>query len=120
MEKEEIRESRHSYLRDRKFLKTNFTEEEFARQQVIDHMMLVHRVSFKDAVRFATILIKGVASGALNSETAALKVDELEQSKAEYINAHQDCFVGNPATFIEQVKSFLDSKFHITISLLPV
>lgn len=120
MEKEEIRESRHSYLRDKKFLKTNFTEEEYARQQVIDHMMLTYRVSFKDAVRFTNLLVKGAKNDTLNSAIAAERVTTLQLNKDAYINEHQDCFVGKPATFIEQMKSFLDSKFHITILMLPV
>jgi len=116
--KEEKNESKHAFNRDRKYLKTNYTEETYAKQQVIDHMMLEYKFEYSDARYFTEILLNEM--GDLAIEQAKLKVNQIENEKKEYELKHSDKFVGKPKSFREQIKSLFDEKFHITILALPV
>ncbi len=124
MEKDEIKEYKHSYLRDRKFLKTNFTSEEFAEKQVVDYMILTYRFDYKDAVRFTKAILKDKVDKntfiPLGHEEVVIKIEDLEEQKADFSSNNPDKFVGRPETFVEQIKSLLDNKFHITILTLPL
>lgn len=123
LKKEEIRETKHAYRRDKRYLKTNFTPESYARQCVIDNMLLEYKIDYKSAVAFANIIHKQLTSDAaleqLTSD-AVIQCNNLVIEKEKYVKEHQNKYVGKPATFIEQVKSLLNNNFHITILALPL
>ena len=118
MEKEEIRETKHAYRRDRKYLKTNFTPESYARQCVIDHMLLEYKIEYKDAVMFTNILYRTETGAEINDKDERIAM--LETEKTEFKAAHMDKFVAKAPTFIEQIKALLNENFHITILFLPL
>ncbi len=123
LEKEEIKESKNAYVRDKKFLKTNYTSEEFAFQEVVDMMILDYKLEYKEAVKFAKALFiteDKKEKRFLSEEEVAQKLDELKNQKEEYLSAHPDKYVGKPKSFIETVKGLFNDKFHVTILFFPV
>ena len=122
MEKEEIKEYRHSYLRDKKALKTNFTSESYARQVVLDCMLVEHRIEYHRANRFADLMFgsNGAHVNKMSEADVNKKVADLQEERNKYVEAHPDRFVGKPKTFIEQVTGLFDENFHITILFLPI
>ena len=122
MEKEEIKEYRHSYLRDKKALKSNFTSESYARQVVLDSMLIDYRIEYTRAVHFADLMFgsNGKRYKRLSQEEVEQKLASLGEEKAKYLEAHQDRFVGRPRTFLEQISALFDENFHVTILFLPI
>ena len=118
MRKEEISEIKRAYRRDRKYFKTNFTPESFARQCVIDDMLLTYKLEYKDAVMFTNIIYKNFTSQV--DADANKHVESLEAEKNAYISEHTDKYVGKPVTFVEQIKGLFNQNFHITILFLPL
>lgn len=118
MRKEELKEIKQAYRRDKKYFKTNYTPTSYARQCVIDDMLLTFKFDYKEAVAFTNILCKNIETQAEinpNDNVAAL-----EEEKANYEATHTDKYVGRPVTFIEQMKGLLNQNFHITILFLPL
>lgn len=118
MRKEEIKETRHAYNRDRRHLRTNFTPDAYARQCVIDYMLVELKFEYKVAIGFSKIVQRNILDGASVDHEA--KIAEIEAIKAQYIADHEDKFVGRPTTFVEQLKGLLNQNFHITILTLPL
>lgn len=119
MRKEELKESKHAYKRDKKYLKTNFTSETYAKEQVINAMLVDERFEYKQAVYFSNILLENKGQFLTSSEVEE-KLDALHDSKQEYLDTHQDKYDGVSKTFKEQISSLGDEKFHITILALPI
>ena len=105
--------------RDRKYLKTNFTGETYAREAVINHMLLQYKIEYRDAVYYTNILLEKKGTF-LSQEEVNAKIQELEQANADYEQAHQDHYVGRPHSFKEQMGSLLNENFHITLLFLPI
>ena len=122
MEKEEIKEYRHSYLRDKKALKSNFTSESYARQVVLDKMLVDYRIEYRRAVKFADLMFgsNGARVNKMSEQDVEAKIAALQAEKDQYMEAHQDRFVGKPKTFLEQIGALFDENFHITILFLPI
>ncbi|MBE6142305.1 MAG: ABC transporter permease subunit [Erysipelotrichaceae bacterium] len=125
--KEEIKETKVAFKRDFKYIKTNYTSETYATERVIDSMLIDYKIDYKDAVYFANCLFKeqskeekGQPKKFYTEEEVANKVKELEEKKAQYLEAHQDNYDGHPKTFKEQMTALLNENFHITILLLPI
>ncbi len=122
LEKEEIKESKNAYNRDKKYLKTNYTSEEFAMQEVIDMMIVEYKLNYKDAQAFAKKLLitENKAQRFMTSEEVEKELNTLDKEKEQYVKDHPDKYNGRPVSFKETVKSLFNDKFHITILSLPV
>ena len=118
MKKEEIKEVRHAYNRDRRYLKTNFTPQAYAKQCVIDNMLLEYKIEYALARKFAEIIHNNISKSIEVNSNA--NVEALKEKKDSYIKANPSKYVGKPLTFIEQLKGLLNQNFHITILLLPL
>lgn len=119
MRKEEIKESKHAFKRDKKYLKTNFTDKTYAEQAVVDAMLVEERFEYKQAIYYRNVLL-GNRNGFLTDEEVDATLHEIYEEKDAYMEAHQDKYDGVSKTFIEQAKSLMDEKFHISILLLPI
>ena len=119
LEKEEIKEIKNSYSRDKKYLKTNFTSEGYAIEQVINLMLVKYKLEFKDAKYFANKLLNKKGEF-LSDEEIASELDKYTCKKSEYEGAHPDKFVGRPRSFKESFDGLFNENFHITILALPV
>lgn len=119
MRKEELKESRHAYKRDKKYLKTNFTSETYAKEQVINAMLVDERFEYKQAVYYANVLLEKGTEFLGDSEIEVI-LEEIQTTKSTYMEEHEDKYEGVSKTFKEQVRSLTDEKFHISILFLPV
>ena len=116
--KEEIKESKSAYKRDRKYLKTNFTDVTYAKGQVLDSMLVEYKIEYKDAVYFTEILLR--KEGFMSDEEVKAKVADLEKEVSDYKEAHENHYVGKSKSFKEQITGLFNDNFHITILLLPI
>ena len=119
MRKEEIQEAKHSLKRDRKYLKTNFTGETYAREAVINCMLVQYKIEYANAVYFTNILLDK-KTGFLSKEQVQEKIQEIETRRENYRQEHTDNYVGRPKSFREQMGGLLNENFHITLLALPV
>lgn len=122
LEKEEIKESKNAYNRDKKYLKTNFTSTEFALQEVIDMMIVKYKLNYKEAEGFAKKLLvkENKQERFLSEEEVNQTLLNLNNEKDSYISNHEDKYEGKPISFKETIRSLFNDKFHITILALPV
>ncbi len=135
LEKEEIKETNYSYKRDKKYLKTNYTAPVYAKEEVVNTLILENNMEYKDAVYYAEKLIVrrsadyvesaldvnlGKSVRFLTKEEVENKIDELTSKRDAYIADNPNKYVGRPRTFAEQTKGLFNENFHITILLLPV
>lgn len=118
MRKEEVKEVKHAYHRDRRYLKTNFTPEAYAKQCVIDNMLLEYKMEYALARKFTEILYNNILKNITPNPEE--EINALKEAKETYIEDNKDKYVGKPLTFIEQLKGLLNQNFHITILLLPL
>lgn len=123
MEKEEIKEAKNAYSRDKKYIKTNFTSESYAEEQVVNMLLVDYKFTYKDALYFVKILTKDVKNADkkfLNEEEINEKVTSLNKELSDYEALHTDKFEGKSKSFKEAVASLFNENFHITILTLPV
>lgn len=122
LEKEEIRESKDSYSRDKKYLKTNYTAEEFALEEAINVMLVEYKLDYKVAVTLAKnmFVTEGKEKRFLTQEEVAEHVYNLMNAKEEYMEMYPNKYAGKAKSFKETVRSLFDENFHITILSLPV
>ena len=122
LEKEEIRESRDSYARDKKYLKTDYTSEEYAFETMINAMLVNYKLDYHVAVRLAKSLFetKNKEKQFISDEELNRRINELSESKDEYLLRYPDKYAGKSKSFKETVRSLFDENFHITILSLPV
>lgn len=122
LEKEEIRESKDSYTRDKKYLKTNYTSEEYAFETMVNAMLVNYKLEYHTAINLAKSLFveKKKETEFISDEELNRRITELSNSKDEYILRYPDKYAGRAKTFKETVGGLLDENFHITILSLPV
>ena len=118
MKKEELSEVRHSFIRDKKYLKTNLTGEKYGREEAINKMLLDYKLDYSDANKYADILLD--KNGFKSEAEVQASIDEINQKIQSYEQEHEDRYVGKPRSFGEQVKGLLNEHFHITILTLPI
>ncbi len=122
LEKEEIKESKDAYKRDKKYLRTNFTAEQYALEEVVNSMLVEYKIDYTSAKEFSKLLrIKdGSETRFLTTDEVYSKLNELEESKSQYVESHPDKYEGKADSFKDNVKDLFNEKFHITILTLPV
>ena len=124
LEKEEIKESKAAYARDKKYLKTNYTDVQYAREEVINLMVVEYRIEYKKATEFADkmfVVEKDTKQRRLlTSEEVNEIVKDLQDNKANYMKAHPMKYAPKAQTFVETVKGLFNENFHITILALPI
>ena len=118
--KEEIKETKNAFKRDRKYIKVNYTPESYAKEKVVDEMLITYKIAYKDATYFASCLLDKETGAFLSEESVQNKIKELEQEKADYEAAYPDKYEGRPKSFRETMASLFNENFHITILLLPI
>lgn len=116
LQKEEIKLTTKRTKDDIKYLKTNFDEATFAKEQTINHMLVDYDFDYAYAKKSIDIISQDLSEEAVGSIIA-----ELEGKKASYEETHKNTkFVGKSKTFINQIKSLFNDKFHITILAVPI
>lgn len=135
LEKEETRESLYSYKRDRKYLKTNYTPSSYAKEEVINAMILEYKLEYNDARYYAEKMFVKCANSEvrsassinlaknvrfMNEEEINEKLSDLNTKKTEFVENNPTRYVGRPKTFVEQTKGLFNENFNITILFLPV
>ena len=119
LEKEEIKEVNNAYLRDKKYLKTNFTPEGYATEQTINRMIVDYKIEYAVAREYFKKLFKKNKEFLSDAEVKE-KLSETKEELKKYENDHQDKFVGRPRSFKESFDGLFNENFHITILALPV
>ena len=122
LEKEEIRESKDSYARDKKYLKTNYTSEEYAFEAMVNVMLVNYKLDYHAAINLAKSLFvtKNKETKFISDEELNKRIAELSEYKENYVLKHPDKYAGKPKSFKDTIKSLFDENFHITILSLPV
>lgn len=122
LEKEEIRESKDSYARDKKYLKTNYTSEEYAFEAMVNVMLVNYKLDYHLAISLAKTLFvtKNKVTQFISDEELNNRINELSESKNDYLLKYPDKYAGKPKSFKDTIKSLFDENFHITILSLPV
>lgn len=124
LRKEEINGVTHSYKRDRKYLKTNFTELSYAKEEAVNKMIVDYKLPYREAnCIVASLFIKDKNTKQereFSSEEINEIVTKLESEKALYIKENPSKFVGKSKTFVQQIKSLFNENFHLTVLTLPV
>ena len=120
MEKEEIKEAKHAYTRDKKYLKTNYTSISYAEDVVINSMLVDYKIEYDDAKQYVKKLFKGKERQPYSEEEIQGIINGLETTKAQYEESHPRKYEGRAKTFKESVDGLMNEKFHITILTLPL
>ncbi len=124
MRKEEIKEVTHAAKRDIKYLKTNFKEAEYCLQNLKDYMMINYKFTYKQVNQYSNYMGLSLSNDEVVSkrsiDDANLRLEKLISERDEYIAAHTENYEGKSKTFVEQIKSLFNEKFHITILALPI
>jgi arabinogalactan oligomer/maltooligosaccharide transport system permease protein len=124
MRVEEIKECKHSFKRDQKYLKTNYTSVSYAKEETINYMMLNYDFEFGMANEFFEKVIvkdkKTKTIGHLSDETINNEILKIEKEDAEFVKNNPSKFVGKCKTFKQQIQSLLNENFHLTVLTLPV
>ena len=129
MYKEEIKETKVAFKRDYKYIKTDYTPETYAKERVIDSMLIDYKIAYGDAVKFAGYLFKEQTKEEKQQkkplefytpEEVKNKVAEIEQAKADYEAAHPDKYEGRPKSFRETIGALVNENFHVTILFFPI
>ena len=122
LEKEEIRESKASYARDKKYLKTNYTAEEFALEETVNVMLVEYKLDYKVAVALANSMFvtENKEKRFLTSAEVNEQITRLTTAKEEYNELYPNKYAGKSKSFKETISGLMDENFHITILSLPV
>ena len=120
LRKEEISEVKHACARDKKYLKTNFTPTGYAKQCVIDAMLVDYDIEYKDAVYYTALLFDKKTNLSYDAAYTSERINELQTQKNDYVTTHDAKYDGHIQTFKEQAKALLNEKFHISILALPM
>lgn len=127
--KEEIKETKVAFKRDFKYIKTNYTPETYAKERVVDSMLIDYKIEYGNAVKYADLLFKEQSKEEIKAkkpkefyteEEVQNKVKELQSEKAAYEEAHPDKYEGKPKTFRETIAGLLNENFHVTILFFPI
>lgn len=123
LEKEEIKESKRAYVRDKKYLKTDYTDKELGFEMVVNEMVVEYKFDYHLAVKYAKQMFVKEKSGErrlLDSNEIVARLKDCKEKKVEYIAAHPDKYAVKFQTFIEAFKSLFNERFNITILFLPI
>jgi hypothetical protein len=122
LEKEEIRESKDSYVRDKKYLKTNYTSEEYAFEAMINVMLVNYKLDYHLAINLAKSLFvtNNKEKQFISDEELNRRLNELNNSKEDYLLRYPDKYAGKSKSFKDTIRSLFDENFHMTILSLPV
>ena len=122
LEKEEIRESKDSYVRDKKYLKTNYTSEEYAFEAMVNVMLVNYKLDYHLAINLAKSLFvtNNKEKQFISDEELNRRLNELNDSKEDYLLRYPDKYAGKSKSFKDTIRSLFDENFHITILSLPV
>lgn len=123
LEKEEIKESKRAYARDKKYLKTNYTDKELGFELVVNELVVEYKFDYHLAVSYAKQMFvkeKGQERRIRNANEVAEKLADCKERKAEYVESHPDKYAVKFQTFVEAVKSLFNERFNITILFFPI
>ena len=124
LEKEEIKESKAAYARDKKYLKTNYTDVQYATEEVINLMVVEYRMEYKKATQLVEKMFvvnkEAKERRFLNEEELNGIIGELSNDRAEYLKAHPMKYAPKAKTFVETIKGLFNENFHVTILALPI
>lgn len=122
LEKEELKESKRAYIRDKKYLKTNYTGVVLAHEEVINELIVEHKIDYTLAVSYVkSMFVKEEGKTRLLTSEEARKILENKlETRNEYVEAHPEKYDVKFMSFMDVVKSLFNNKFHITILFLPV
>lgn len=123
MRKEEIKEIKHATKRDVKYLKTNFTEYSYSKEEIVNFLLLEYKFEYDFASKIVNNLFikeKDKTIRHLTEEEVEDKLEKIRKELNDYQIAHPDNFVGRPKSFKEQINSLKNENFHLTILSLPV
>ena len=122
LEKEEIQESKRAYKRDKKYLKTDYTGLDLAFEEVVNEMVVEHKIDYRLAVTYAkSMFVKEDKELRMVSvDEANVILNEKKETRERFISANPDKYVVKFKSFKEAIASLFDDKFHITILLLPI
>ena len=122
LEKEEIRESKDSYVRDKKYLKTNYTSEEYAFESMVNVMLVNYKLDYHLAISLAKSLFvtNNKERKFISDEEVNRRLNELNNSKEDYLLRYPDKYAGKSKSFKDTIRSLFDENFHMTILSLPV
>lgn len=116
LQKEEMRLVSKRAKDDIKYLKTNFTNESYASEETINKMLVEYDFDYGYARKHIQLVKENYSEEYVNEQ-----IDKLEQAKANYISSYESTkFVGKSKTFVQQIKSLFNDKFHVTILTLPI
>lgn len=122
MRKEEIKDVKKAIARDKKYLKTNFTDVSYSREEIINYLLLEYKFEYnfaKEVVSNLFIKTKDGSVTRMSKEEVETKLQALQNELETYISSHPDKFVGRPKSFKEQINSLKNENFHLTMLTLP-
>lgn len=128
LEKEEIKESKNAYNRDKRYIRTNYDAISYAKEMVINKIIVDYKTDYKNANYYFNkyfILKKNKETKVkelvcLTDDELTNLVDNLNYELQEFENEHQDKYLGKAKTFKESVGGLLNENFHITILTVPI
>ena len=101
---------------DVKYLKTNFTDESYASEETINKMLVEYDFDYAYARKHIELIKLDYTDEFVNEQ-----ISSIETAREKYINQYSSTkFVGKSKTFIQQIKSLFNDKFHVTILTLPI
>ncbi len=118
LEKEEIKESKDAFKRDKKYLRTNFTAEQYALEEVINEMLVNYKIEYSLAKEFSKKL--KTKDGFYSADEINNTLAKLKDERSSYIEQHPDKYEGRPDSFKDNIANLFNDKFHVTILALPV
>ncbi len=122
MEKEENQESRSAYRRDKKYLKTNYTDASYAAEEVLNELIVAYNLPYAEAKAAAHEILKkenGKVSF-LSQEEVTARLAEVRAAEQDYQEKHPEQYQGRPKRFKETWNTLLNEKFYITMLTIPV
>ena len=116
LQKEEMRLVAKRAKDDVKYLKTNFTDESYASEETINKMLVEYDFDYAYARKHIDLIKLDYTDEFVNEQ-----ISSIETAREKYINEYSSTkFVGKSKTFIQQIKSLFNDKFHVTILTLPI
>ena len=113
--KEELKLTSKRFKSDVKYIKTNYNDITFAKEETINKMLLDYDFDYEYARKNIALIQQD-----LTDEQIEAKINLLTTERDQYIEKHETRFVGKSKTFKQQIKSLFNDKFHIGILTLPV
>lgn len=116
LRKEELKLVSKRNKDDLKYIKTNYTNDSYSKEETINYMMLTYDFDYKFSKKVLSIIKLDLSTEQVNE-----KIESLTSSENDYKSKNESTrFVGKSKSFIDQIKSLFNDKFHITILTLPI